>query len=104
MVQPIAVECGMPAKPARCSRRIRRAAVLKASISPVLVPRRGLAQGSTRVVGRATMRDLTEGCQAWLYPPAREDAMKRRPKPVHQMTVAQFEAIFTDEEACRRYL
>src|SRR5437868_13216335 len=28
----------------------------------------------------------------------------RRPKPVHQMTIAQFEATFTDEEACRRYL
>jgi ribosomal protein L37AE/L43A len=27
-----------------------------------------------------------------------------RPKPVHQMTIAQFEATFTDEEACRRYL
>jgi len=30
--------------------------------------------------------------------------MPRRPKPVHQMTVAQFEAMFTDEEACQRYL
>jgi ribosomal protein L37AE/L43A len=29
---------------------------------------------------------------------------RRRPKPVHQMTIAQFEAIFTDEEACRVYL
>lgn len=28
----------------------------------------------------------------------------RRPKPVHQMTIAQFEATFPDEEACRRYL
>lgn len=28
----------------------------------------------------------------------------KRPKPVHQMTIAQFEATFTDEEACRRYL
>jgi len=28
----------------------------------------------------------------------------RRPKPVHQMTIAQFEATFTDEEDCRRYL
>jgi IS1 family transposase len=28
----------------------------------------------------------------------------KRPRPVHQMTVAQFEATFTDEEACRRYL
>lgn len=30
--------------------------------------------------------------------------MARRPKPVHQMTVAQFEATFPDEEACGRYL
>jgi transposase-like protein len=29
---------------------------------------------------------------------------KRRPKPVHQMTVAQFEAMFPDEEACATYL
>lgn len=28
----------------------------------------------------------------------------RRPKPVHQMTIAQFEATFVDEDACRRYL
>ena len=28
----------------------------------------------------------------------------RRPKPVHQMTIAQFEAMFPDEEACRKYL
>lgn len=28
----------------------------------------------------------------------------RRPKPVHQMTVAQFEATFPDEEACKNYL
>jgi transposase-like protein len=28
----------------------------------------------------------------------------RRPKPVHQMTVAQFEATFPDEDACRTYL
>jgi len=28
----------------------------------------------------------------------------RRPRPVHQMTIAQFEATFTDEEACRAYL
>src|SRR6266550_2092285 len=34
----------------------------------------------------------------------RGNAMKRRPKPVHQMTIAQFEATFTDEEACRSYL
>ena len=29
---------------------------------------------------------------------------RRRPKPVHQMTIAQFEPTFTDEEACRTYL
>ena len=28
----------------------------------------------------------------------------KRPKPVHQMTIAQFEATFVDEEACRSYL
>ena len=28
----------------------------------------------------------------------------RRPKPVHQMTIAQFEAMFPDEEACKAYL
>lgn len=30
--------------------------------------------------------------------------MFRRPKPVHQMTIAQFEARFTDEDACKAYL
>jgi transposase-like protein len=30
--------------------------------------------------------------------------MARRPKPVHQMTIAQFEATFTDEDDCIRYL
>jgi transposase-like protein len=30
--------------------------------------------------------------------------MARRPKPIHQMTVAQFEAAFPDEDACRSYL
>jgi transposase-like protein len=36
----------------------------------------------------------------------RGNAMSRkpRPKPVHQMTIAQFEATFPDEEACRGYL
>jgi transposase-like protein len=29
---------------------------------------------------------------------------KRRPKPVHQMTIAQFEAMFPDEDACIVYL
>ena len=28
----------------------------------------------------------------------------KQPKPVHQMTIAQFEAAFPDEEACRAYL
>jgi transposase-like protein len=28
----------------------------------------------------------------------------RRPKPVHQMTIKQFEAAFPDEEACKAYL
>ena len=28
----------------------------------------------------------------------------RRPKPVHQMTIAQFEVMFPDEEACKDYL
>jgi IS1 family transposase/transposase-like protein len=30
--------------------------------------------------------------------------MARRPKPVHQMTIPQFEAMFPDEEACKGYL
>jgi len=30
--------------------------------------------------------------------------MARRPKPVHQMTSAQFETMFPDEEHCRTYL
>jgi len=30
--------------------------------------------------------------------------MAKRPKPVHQMTIAQFEAMFPDEEACKAYL
>ena len=30
--------------------------------------------------------------------------MAKRPKPVHQMSNAQFEARFTDEEACKAYL
>lgn len=30
--------------------------------------------------------------------------MAKRPKPVHQMTIAQFEAMFPDEEACKGYL
>ncbi|MBI3699868.1 MAG: IS1595 family transposase [Afipia sp.] len=30
--------------------------------------------------------------------------MAKRPKPVHQMTIKQFEAAFPDEEACANYL
>jgi transposase-like protein len=30
--------------------------------------------------------------------------MAKQPKPVHQMTAAQFEAAFPDEEACKAYL
>jgi len=30
--------------------------------------------------------------------------MAKRPKPVHQLTVAQFEAMFPHEDACRAYL
>jgi Transposase zinc-ribbon domain len=30
--------------------------------------------------------------------------MAKRPKPVHQMTISQFEAAFADEEACKAYL
>jgi transposase-like protein len=30
--------------------------------------------------------------------------MARRPKPVHQMTASQFDAIFPNEDACKRYL
>lgn len=30
--------------------------------------------------------------------------MAKRPKPVHQMTVAQFDAMFPDEDACKAYL
>jgi transposase-like protein len=30
--------------------------------------------------------------------------MARRPKPVHQMTISQFEAAFPHEEACKAYL
>src|SRR4029077_1474333 len=31
-------------------------------------------------------------------------AMDKRTKPVHQLTAAQFERMFPDEEACRLYL
>src|SRR5438477_3780114 len=35
---------------------------------------------------------------------SREEPMARRPKPVHQMTEGQFEAMFPDEDACKVYL
>src|ERR1700722_5436002 len=35
---------------------------------------------------------------------SRESPMPNRPKPVHQLTAAQFEAMFPDEEACKGYL
>src|SRR3984957_606606 len=38
----------------------------------------------------------------WLYRKGR--AMAKRPKPVPQMTAAQFDAAFPDEEACKAYL
>src|SRR4029077_13438122 len=31
-------------------------------------------------------------------------AYRKQPKPVHQLTAAQFEAMFPDEEACKAYL
>jgi hypothetical protein len=31
-------------------------------------------------------------------------AKRKHPKPVHQMTIAQFEAMFPDEDACKGYL
>jgi transposase-like protein len=31
-------------------------------------------------------------------------ARRKQPKPVHQLTAAQFEAMFPDEEACKAYL
>jgi transposase-like protein len=34
----------------------------------------------------------------------REKAMAKRPKAVHQLTAAQFEHMFPDEDACRAYL
>jgi hypothetical protein len=34
----------------------------------------------------------------------RESPMPQRPKPVHQLSVAQFEEMFPDEEACKGYL
>src|SRR5713226_5448972 len=39
-------------------------------------------------------RPLTEG----------RPIMAKRPKPVHQMTIAQFDAMFPHEDACRAYL
>src|ERR1700693_5471622 len=34
----------------------------------------------------------------------RERAMAKRPKPVHQMTAAEFDSTFPDEDACKAYL
>src|SRR5437868_6335094 len=34
----------------------------------------------------------------------REVSMAKRPKPVHQLTVKQFDHMFPDEDACRAYL
>jgi transposase-like protein len=34
----------------------------------------------------------------------REGSMARRPKPVHQLTAAQFEEMFPHEDACKAYL
>src|SRR5215469_14998516 len=31
-------------------------------------------------------------------------AKRKRPKPVHQLTIRQFEAMFPDEDACKAYL
>lgn len=53
------------------------------------------------------MRDLTEGLICALIGGIREGFNPmpvKRPKPVHQMTIAQFEATFPNEEACRVYL
>jgi len=33
-----------------------------------------------------------------------ENAVATRPKPIHQLTTAQFKRLFRDEEACRKYL
>jgi hypothetical protein len=43
---------------------------------------------------------------AWYKPPieAGEAPMARRPKPVHQLTAAEFERMFPNEEACCAYL
>src|SRR5665213_2293757 len=38
------------------------------------------------------------------YSPHRREQAMKRPKPVHQMTSAQFDAKFVDEEACKNYL
>src|SRR3954470_13649884 len=35
---------------------------------------------------------------------SRRAVMAKRPKPVHQMTIAQFEAMFPHEDACKAYL
>ena len=34
----------------------------------------------------------------------RRGVMAKRPRPIHQLTAAQFERMFPDEDACRAYL
>src|SRR5262249_29362602 len=53
---------------------------------------------------KAIIRDLTEDLDMGKFLPRLEGYMAKRPKPVHQMTEAQFEASFPNEEACRAYL
>src|SRR5690242_20593748 len=56
---------------------------------------------------RAIIRDLTGLDLYAMVPPDRRGkpmAKTKRPKPVHQMTEGQFEDMFPDEEACKRYL
>src|SRR5215470_9077950 len=43
--------------------------------------------------------------QTWQYPSiVGRDVMAKRPRPIHQLTAAQFERMFPDEDACRAYL
>jgi transposase-like protein len=69
-------------------------------------PPAGTASGpaiSTPLDGDYPGLDLL-GLTRYISPTLREKPMSRRPKPVHQMTNAEFEARFPDEEHCRRYL
>ncbi len=58
------------------------------------------------LLAMAIMRDLTEGVKHGylLLQTRKRMTTVKRPKAVHQMTIAQFEATFVDEEACRSYL